>query len=802
MCIVNGQTVHNCKTCSVHSIYHNESLTTDMPSLYDRIDESIKLRKDKVVFSEIKGDQIVEHTGGEIISMIDRLVSFIQWVTNDHTPETNTKKNKEESVLNQENQPVAIYLDTSLPYIISDIALQKLKVKSLSIYATHGKKAVENIIQTESVKLAFCESVINVEIIVLCNQKQQLVEMPETSEVNGKKQRIFYFDDIMSGKYENESSSSLNSPVIFDTAANFSFENETYNPELENKQVLYSDLKQPITQIYTSGTTSSPEPHTITAGNILSLIDSFFRGIEWNVFENIKFLLGEISFVESLTSKNSKSLREITKEIIIHNENIHLSYLPLSHIMERLLSYLFISVGVKIVYYGGNKKNLLEDIKKSKANFLVGAPRVFEHVGKKFEKKIFKNILRLKRWCCTEEEVFIKEIDEENSNFFEKIRRSILFFIKFIILKILDFIVFGRIKAKHNFKFLFTGGAFIRKDLKETISDFFGIPFYEAYGMSETCGVVSINNFLKKDQRLMDTVGWPIFPTEWKLHEGELIVRGPNIKEFSENEAASFIHDSEVKSKIFYERNLKSGRIDWDCSHEEKTNADKEATSDQTATSRRSDMNLTKKTNIPISDRPCFPAPENINPWYRTGDLAIIEQGLLKITGRKKNNFKLSQGEFIVPERIENAIGGDGIECTVMGKSSWDCLVGIIYSGGCKCENNLEVSDPSQTVLNVHVSTDSLTYSNEKDKTVFREENPYILTCNGCLSKQKEKLATRIAEIRLKRLLFGFEIPTKFLFITEPLVEIDGCYTKSTQKLMRNGVWELFGNVIEKIRQE
>jgi len=47
---------------------------------------------------------------------------------------------------------------------------------------------------------------------------------------------------------------------------------------------------------------------------------------------------------------------------------------------------------------------------------------------------------------------------------------------------------------------------------------------------------------------------------------------------------------------------------------------------------------------------------ETVDPhgWVHTGDIAVIlPNGAIKIIDRKKNIFKLSQGEYIVPDKLE-----------------------------------------------------------------------------------------------------------------------------------------------------
>ncbi|KAI0154362.1 AMP-binding enzyme [Xylariaceae sp. FL1272] len=67
--------------------------------------------------------------------------------------------------------------------------------------------------------------------------------------------------------------------------------------------------------------------------------------------------------------------------------------------------------------------------------------------------------------------------------------------------------------------------------------------------------------------------------------------------------------------------------------------------------------------------------------WFHTGDIAEIDElGRMKIIDRKKNVLKLSQGEYISPERIENVyMGSSGLIAMafVHGEGSQSTLVGI-----------------------------------------------------------------------------------------------------------------------------
>jgi long-chain acyl-CoA synthetase len=68
--------------------------------------------------------------------------------------------------------------------------------------------------------------------------------------------------------------------------------------------------------------------------------------------------------------------------------------------------------------------------------------------------------------------------------------------------------------------------------------------------------------------------------------------------------------------------------------------------------------------------------------WFKTGDVVIIyPNGSVKIIDRSKNIFKLSQGEYIAPEKIENCIAANSkfvAQSMIYGDSLRSCTVGII----------------------------------------------------------------------------------------------------------------------------
>ncbi len=238
------------------------------------------------------------------------------------------------------------------------------------------------------------------------------------------------------------------------------------------------------TIIYTSGTTGEPKGAMLTHSNLVS---------------NVVTGCDVIPFTA---------------------DSIALSFLPLSHVFERMLDYAYLYKTASIAY--------AESIDKLAANFLeVGpycfgaVPRVYEKVharimakadaGSSLKKKIFAWAVAVGR----ERVPFITEGRPLPSGLARKA-------------KIADALVFKKIRHAlgANFRFAVSGGAPLSKDLAE----FFvgaGVPIYEGYGLTETSPVITVNG---PGRWRLGTVGKQLRGVEVKIApDGEILTRGPHI---------------------------------------------------------------------------------------------------------------------------------------------------------------------------------------------------------------------------------------------------------------------------------
>jgi len=194
------------------------------------------------------------------------------------------------------------------------------------------------------------------------------------------------------------------------------------------------------------------------------------------------------------------------------------SFLPLSHVFERMVNYYYQSRGVSI-YYSDSLATIGETIKEVKPQVFMTVPRMLEKTYDKII-SIGKDLSGIKKQIFFWAVNVGYKYNEKGNNFIYNIK--------------LDFarkFVFNKWKKGlgGELKFIISGGAALQPRL---IRVFWaaGIPVYEGYGLTETSPVIAVNNGAEPDNVRIGTVG-PIVPNvEVKIAEdGEILMKGPSL---------------------------------------------------------------------------------------------------------------------------------------------------------------------------------------------------------------------------------------------------------------------------------
>ncbi len=237
-----------------------------------------------------------------------------------------------------------------------------------------------------------------------------------------------------------------------------------------------------LTIIYTSGTTGKPKGVMLSHNNLYS-----------NVLECTPcFPL----------SRDSKAL----------------SFLPMCHIYERMLSYLYISIGITIAY-AESLETIGENLKEVHPNLFCTVPRLLEKVYDKIVAK-GQELTGIKRalffWALGLGQRY-------------EINKDLGFWYNFQ-LKLANKIIFNKWREAlgGEVKFIVSGGAALQPRLARVFSAA-QIVVMEGYGLTETSPVISVNRYEEENRRI-GAVGPILKGVEVKIAaDGEILTKGPHI---------------------------------------------------------------------------------------------------------------------------------------------------------------------------------------------------------------------------------------------------------------------------------
>ncbi len=267
---------------------------------------------------------------------------------------------------------------------------------------------------------------------------------------------------------------------VGDAGAASTFE-ETY--EARRDSVGHGDL---LSLVYTSGTTGSPKGAMLTHGNMAAALDG----------ANAKF-------------------PEFTPP-----SDVALSFLPLSHVFERVTYYLVLTQGAHTAYNDSIFK-LLDNLAEIKPTFMQCVPRVFESIQERVSDGIEKLPARQK--TLTRRALELGGIVAKRQNAGKPVGPLLT-----AVFLIYDKLVLSKLRARFGgrLKFLVSGGA----PLSPATAGFFlavGIPILEGWGLTETTAAAAAN---PRGRVKIGTVGTPLAGVEVKTAaDGEILVHGPTV---------------------------------------------------------------------------------------------------------------------------------------------------------------------------------------------------------------------------------------------------------------------------------
>ncbi|MFQ3576435.1 MAG: AMP-binding protein, partial [Cytophagales bacterium] len=237
-----------------------------------------------------------------------------------------------------------------------------------------------------------------------------------------------------------------------------------------------------LTLIYTSGTTGNPKGVMLSHNNLVT---------------------------------NFKTCKPLMP---VDHRHRALSFLPLCHVYERMLNYLYTSCGISI-YYAESLETISDNLKEVKPHIFVSVPRLLEKVYDKIYAK-GQELTGIKRamffWALNLGLKF--ELGKKMGLWYD------------LQLKLANKLIFSKWREAlgGNVKAVVSGGAALQPRLGKVFWAA-NIPIMQGYGLTETSPVICVNRCDPKLNRI-ETVGQPIEGVEVKIApDGEILTRGPHI---------------------------------------------------------------------------------------------------------------------------------------------------------------------------------------------------------------------------------------------------------------------------------
>uniref|UniRef100_A0A7N6AUX4 Long-chain-fatty-acid--CoA ligase n=1 Tax=Anabas testudineus TaxID=64144 RepID=A0A7N6AUX4_ANATE len=455
---------------------------------------------------------------------------------------------------------IGIFSQNRPEWTITELACYTYSLVSVPLYDTLGTDAIAYIIDKASISTIVCDVVDKVNLVLECVTDKKhsvktivLMETPSADLVNRGQQAGIHILSLQ----------------------------EMEPPRPEDMAVI----------CFTSGTTGDPKGAMLTHKNIVQTLSLTAVPPRLRLCFHMFVCLCVLGFLS-----------------VYVYVDIHISFLPLAHMFERVVQVLIMVHGARIGYFQGDIRLLSDDLSTLRPTVFPVVPRLLNRI---YDKVGGQANTPLKRWflgfAYRRKEAEIKK---------GIVRRD----------SIWDRFIFRKVQSSlgGRVRLMITGAAPISPAVLTFLRAAIGCQFYEGYGQTECTAGCTLT---MSGDWTAGHVGAPLPCNSVKLvdvsemnylavnGEGEVCVKGANVFQ-------GYLKDPEKTAEA----------IDAD-------------------------------------------------GWVHTGDIGKwLPNGTLKIVDRKKHIFKLAQGEYIAPEKIEGVyLRSDALaQVFVHGDSLQACLVAIV----------------------------------------------------------------------------------------------------------------------------
>ena len=352
---------------------------------------------------------------------------------------------------------VAIFSDTRPEWTLCDFAAICAGAVVVPIYQTSSAEEARHVLSDSGAKLVFCE---NAEMVEKVEEiREDCPDLQHIVSIEGDAEGTTTLDGL--------------------TEQGEDLDDEQLDERVESPSA--GDL---FTIIYTSGTTGPPKGCLLTHGNYRANIAMCEDAADWG--ERPSLLL----------------------------------FLPLAHVLTRILQMLIIDVGGTLAYWERDKDKILDNLQEVEPTHFAAVPRIFEKIYARATAQADGFVTEKVFWKAVDVGRKVRQLERRGEEPGPILRQEHAQADKRILSKVRG--LFGA-----NLEFAATGAAPVQPEMLEFF-DACGVLVLEGYGATETSAVATIN---RPDDFRFGTVGKALPGSEVRIadEDAEVLIRGPHV---------------------------------------------------------------------------------------------------------------------------------------------------------------------------------------------------------------------------------------------------------------------------------